>query len=202
MCITIPSSAHVRRSRRIPLWGWLTDSPARLLPAGGLLSIAFWLSLFNPMDMDAWAGFNLLFGILPFFLFAQLLLHLPRLLSVTPPGYLRYGLLFFLLLGAQFLFFLSSMQGDGVGLLYLLLLSLSWILQLRLVTNFYGFSYLSGRFCNRILFYALLWAGLIGAVTLVSLSAGWIGNPLWPLLAGILYLLPLMIFLLIALRKS
>ncbi len=204
MCITIPTTAHTGRSREIPLWRWLRDSPARLFPAGGLLATLLWLwrALFGESAVDAWMVFDLLFGVLPFFLFGQLLARLPLRLGVTPPRYSSYGMLFFLMLAAQLLVHFSNLPGGGMGLGYLLLVAVSWWVLLRLVFNFLKFSYRTRRTWDQALFYLLLWGGAMGGLTLLSLRLGWITTPLGPLLAGISYLLPASLIVLIAMVKT
>jgi hypothetical protein len=153
--------------------------------------------LFAESGIDGWTVFNLLYGVLPFFLFGLLLARLPRRLGVTPPRYSSYGLLFFLMLAAQLLRHLPVLPGGGMGLGYLLLVSVSWWFLLRQVFGFLKFSYRSDRIWDQTLFYLMLWGGAMGGLTLLSLGLGWMLSPLGPLLAGLSYLLPVLLIVLI-----
>jgi uncharacterized protein involved in response to NO len=110
----------------------LIDSPLRLLSAGGLVALVLaGLSLLWIADTTAaWSWFNLIYGVMAFFLFGLLLQSYPRWLHVTPVRYARFGLIFFLLAGAQLLFFCSIGWFDGPGILYLAPLLLAWALTL------------------------------------------------------------------------
>ena len=145
MCITIPSSANIDRSRQLPLWQWLIDSPIRLLSAGGGISICLGLLhwRYGMSVTDGWLSFNLLYGVLPFFLFPQLLAYLPSRLKVSPLRYVGYGSLFFLMLAAQLVFYLSIILGDRPGMTYLLLTLMAWLFLLRVITNFLRSSYVA-----------------------------------------------------------
>jgi hypothetical protein len=196
MCITIPSSANIDRSRKIPLWHWLTQSPVRLLSAGGGFSLALGLlhRLMGGSLVDDWQVYNLLFGILPFFLFAQLLAYLPRRLKVTPLRYVGYGSLFFLLLVGQILFHLSIVLGNGPGMLYLSVNLLSWGWFLRVFSRFLSTSYITGQKWNGGLFIALVWGAVSGGAMGVVLISGWLTIPMLALVAGLSYLLPASLF--------
>ncbi|MES9968581.1 MAG: hypothetical protein ABW092_01020 [Candidatus Thiodiazotropha sp.] len=199
MCITIPSSANIASGRQSPLWRWLTDSPVRLLSAGGGISICLGVLvwLFGPAVSAAWQGFNLLFGILPFFLFAQLLSLLPKGLKVTPLRYLAYGSLCFLMLAAQVVFSLSIMLADGPGVTYLLLVMTAWLFLLRVIINFLRSSFVTARIWQRGLFISLLWGLASGCITAFFLVSGSLTTALPPLLAGIGYLAPASLFYLV-----
>jgi len=130
MCITIPSSA---RSDRNPnpghrAWRGLSDSPLRLLSTGGVIALGpLLLTVGSPGSVvPLWFWFNLLFGVVPLFLFAGLLQVLPIRTGGTPVRYTRYALVCFLLCGAQLAWHLSAWWGDGPGPLYLLLLLGGW----------------------------------------------------------------------------
>lgn len=202
MCITIPSSANVNRSRRIPLWHWLTESPLRLLSAGGGLSLIPALSqgLMGRSLAVEWTLFNLLFAILPFFVFALLLDHLPIRLKVTPLRYVAYGSLLFLMLAGQVVFYLSTALGDGPGWGYLAATLLPWIWFLRLFNNFLKTSYLCVRQGSLGLFMSLLWGAASAALTGAVLASGWqaIPMPMPVLIGGLSYLLPGSLFYLVS----
>jgi hypothetical protein len=199
MCITIPSSANVDRSRRIPLWHWLTETPLRLLCAGGGISLALGLlyPLYGLPITDVWLLFNLFFGILPFFIFALLLDDLPGRLKVTPLRYVAYGSLFFLMLAGQMVFHLSMALGDGPGWVYLVTTLFPWIWFLRVFDNFLKTSYLSGQKGSRALFLSLLWGGVSATVAGVVLIS-WQPMPLLVLIGGLSYLLPGSLFYLVS----
>jgi hypothetical protein len=200
MCITIPSSANIERSRKIPLWHWLTESPVRLLSAGGGFSLALELLhrlMVAPMA-DHWSIFNLFFGIFPFFIFAQLLVYLPYRLKVTPQRYVGYGSLFFLMLASQILFHLSMRLSDGPGTAYLIATLLSWVWFLRVFSNFLKTSYKTRQKWNKGLFIALLWGLASGVAAGVALVSGWQTIPILALITGLSYLLPASLFYLLS----
>lgn len=128
MCITIPSSPRADRKSTPSsrLWRWLIYTPSRLFWAGGLLSLLPFISILLHWPVDPWNGFNLLFGIAPFFLFGLLLEVYPAWLRGTPVRYARYGLVFFLLCAAQLTYFLFAGMSVGADLVYLLFLLAAW----------------------------------------------------------------------------
>ncbi len=134
MCITIPSSARAGRESASgsPVWRWLIDSPLRLLAVGGIFSLLLsgGFALSDGSVVTPWSWFNLLFGILPFFLFGLLFHVYPEWLRGTPVRYARFGSLFFLLLGGQLAYYLSTLMADGPGVVYLLILLLGWYLSI------------------------------------------------------------------------
>lgn len=144
MCITIPSSANVKRARQWVVWQWLTASPLRLLGwgAGVAFLAALLLAQITPSALgNPWVVYNLLFGVTPWLTFGVLFEWAPGRLKVTPPRYARYGLLFFALLLSQLLFQLSSLTRDGAGLVYLLSLGLAWWLALSTLKGLLESSY-------------------------------------------------------------
>jgi hypothetical protein len=147
---------------------------------------------------DEWPLFNLMFGILPFFLFALLLDTLPHRLKVTPLRYVTYGSLFFLMLIGQLLFHLSSALSDGPGWVYLVATMLPWVWFLRVFDNFLKTSYLSAQRGNRALFICLLWGAASAAVTGGILLSGWQTMPMIALVTGLSYLLPGSLFYLVS----
>ncbi|MGD8914777.1 MAG: hypothetical protein PVI97_20250 [Candidatus Thiodiazotropha sp.] len=198
MCITIPSSANIDRSRKIPLWHWLTQSPVRLLSAGGGVSLlpALWHSLSVSPMADGWQVFNLLFAILPFFLFALLLAYLPSRLKVTPLRYVGYGSLFFLMLACQLLFHLSILLGEAPGITYFVVNLIAWLWFIKVFGDFLRSSYVRDQKWSRGLFISLLWGIVVGAATGIALISGWLTMPIMALIAGLSYLLPASLFLL------
>jgi len=144
MCITIPSSPHVKRARQWVFWQRLTASPMRLLGVGaGLAFIAalLLLHLFPPGLNNLWPSYNLLVCVIPWLLFGVLFEVAPGQLKVTPPRYTRYGLVFFALVLSQLLFHLSSLTKAGVGIAYLLALGLAWWLALSTLKGLLDSSY-------------------------------------------------------------
>ncbi|MGD8588848.1 MAG: hypothetical protein PVG22_08455 [Chromatiales bacterium] len=146
MCITLPSSP--RNDRKLTpnsrLWAWLIDTPLRLLSAGGLVALGlaglalFWL----PDAAVGWCWFNLLYGINVFLLFGLLLKSYPRWLHVSPVRYARFGLIFFLLVSAQLMFYFGIGWFDTPGILYLLPLLSAWGITL---STFRGMQILAPR---------------------------------------------------------
>jgi hypothetical protein len=199
MCITIPSSANIGRSRKIPLWHWLTQSPLRLLSAGGVVSLlpALLHGLSVSPVADGWSVFNLLFAILPFFVFALLLAYLPGRLKVTPLRYVGYGSLFFLMLACQLTFHLSILLGGEPGIGYLAVNLIIWLWFIKVFSDFLRSSYVRGRQRCRGLFISLLWGFVVGAAAGIALISGWLATPMIALIAGLSYLLPASLFYLL-----
>jgi hypothetical protein len=167
MCITIPSSANVKRARQWVVWQWLTASPLRLLGSGAgaaFLAVLLLFYIAPPGLRNPWTSYNLLFGVIPWLLFGVIFELAPGRLKVTPPRYARYGLLFFVLLLSQLLFHLSSLTHAGVGIAYLLSLWLAWWLALSTMKGLLESSYQPdiGRF--QWLYRLILLAGLSALV--------------------------------------
>jgi hypothetical protein len=167
MCITIPSSAHVKRARQWIVWQWLAASPLRLLGFGAAAAFIAGLLhhyVFPGGLSSAWTGYNLLFGVMPWLLFAVSFEFTPGWLKVTPPRYASYGLLFFVLLLSQLLFHLSGMTPGGVGMLYLLSLWLAWAMALSTLKGLLNGSYRRDIAPLRGLYLALLAMGLAAPI--------------------------------------
>lgn len=205
MCITIPSSANVGRSRSFPAWVWLTETPVRLLTAAGLFSLLLWLIellLLQGQSWD-WMIFDLMFAILPASLFGAVLSHMPIWLKVTPLRYVNYGMLFFVILATQLVFHLSIIFSGSPGPFYLSLLLITWIACLKLVKNFLSSSFQRRRFIEQALFSLLLGGVSLGALLAVLNLSGALEGQQYYWLAGLSYLLPLVVFLLIrSLRET
>ncbi|MES9850752.1 MAG: hypothetical protein ABW170_02835 [Candidatus Thiodiazotropha sp. L084R] len=198
MCITIPSSANVGHSRSIPAWVWLTETPVRLLTAAGLISLMLWsLQLFLMQSQSwNWMIFNLVFAVLPASAFGVVLSYMPLWLKVTPLRYVNYGMLFILILASQLVFHLSIYFGESPGLFYLSLLLIVWAVCLKFVKNFLASSFQRHRLFEQGVFAALLMGGALGVLlTVLSLTERLEGQHYY-WLAGLFYLLPLVIFLL------
>ncbi len=167
MCITIPSSANVKRAHQWIVWQWLAASPLRLLGFGAAAAFIAGLAShygFPNGPSSAWSGYNLLFGVMPWLLFALSFEFTPGRLKVTPPRYASYGLLFFVLLLSQLLFHLSSLTPGGVGMLYLLSLWLAWAMGLSTLKGLLNGSYRRDIAPLRGLYLALLAMGLAALV--------------------------------------
>ena len=204
MCITIPSSANVGRSRAFPAWVWLTSSPFKLLTFGGVFGLSLWLlqmALGRTSDWE-WMILNLLFGVAPMFLFGVLLSYLPDWLKVTPLRYVHYGALFFLMSIAQLVFHASLLFAGGPGLVFLGLLLFSWGLVLKYVRQFLSASYQKGLLPEWGLFIILSW----GAVTGAGLSAWHLiwgdASPWLCWLGGLSYLPPLILLTLFRFTRA
>ncbi|MEW8624519.1 MAG: hypothetical protein AB2551_02050 [Candidatus Thiodiazotropha sp.] len=200
MCITIPSSANVARSRSLPLWNWLAESPLRLLSAAGLLSLLFALVQwrFYPPASLQWPLLNLLFAITPTLFLGFSLSYMPIWLKVTPLSYVGYGLLFVLILIVQLVFHLSMLFGETAGLLYMILLGISWLVSLKVLRGFIQRSFQRRHFLQWGIFAALLWGCLLGALfALTALFGVQLSQSLY-WLGGLSYLLPLTAFLIIS----
>ena len=151
MCITLPSSPRTDRkpTPNSRLWAWLIDAPLRLLSGGGLLALgpACVSLVWMPHSAIGWGWFNLLYGVMAFWLFGLLLQVYPRWLQVTPVRYARFGLIFFLLVAAQVLFYFEiGWLGHPVGF-YLLFLFAAWMLTLATLR---GLQVLAHRFPFRV----------------------------------------------------
>lgn len=151
---------------------------------------------------DGWPVFNLLFAILPFFLFALLLAYLPNRLKVTPLRYVGYGSLFFLMLVCQLLFHLSIILGGEPGITYLVVNLIAWLWFIKVFSDFLRSSYVRGQQWSRGLFISLLWGGVVGAANGIVLISGWLTTPIMALIAGLSYLLPASLFCLVSLYQN
>jgi hypothetical protein len=204
MCITIPSSANVKRARQWVVWQWLSASPLRLYLVGGglLLIVALGVALTGSGEVSAWSHFNFLFALVPLLLLGALFEWLPGLLKVTSPTYVRYASLFFLLLLSQLLFHATALWTGAPGLLYLLSLGVAWIGALLTLRGMLKLSYLPLVSTANLLFYLLSLAAVTGLLIVVGMLAGWL-TPLpaytW---GGVmpLYLIALAILLLLRFR--
>jgi hypothetical protein len=143
MCITIPSSANVKRSRQWVLWQWLAATPLRLFVFTGALYLTASLLqiLLSSGGLTPWSAYNLLFLVLPSLMLGPLLQRLPGILRVTPISYVKYATLFFLLSASQLLFHGALVQGAAPGSIYLTLLALAWSLGLILFKGMLTASY-------------------------------------------------------------
>ncbi|MCU7809261.1 MAG: hypothetical protein KZQ73_15530 [Candidatus Thiodiazotropha sp. (ex Semelilucina semeliformis)] len=176
MCITIPSSANVKRAGQWMLWQWLSASPLRLFAFAGavsLLAAALQMSLSSD-DLLGWPLYNLLFAILPSMLLGPLFAFLPNALRVSAVGYVRTASLFFMIMASQLAFHAAALSGATPGVVYLLFLVLVWGMIIITIKGLLTVSYGSDIGLARMLF-ALLWlAGAAGLVLGVSLLAGWL----------------------------
>lgn len=169
MCITIPSSANVKRSRQWVLWQWLAATPLRLFLVGGTLYlIAGLLQILLSSDgLTPWSVYNLLMLVLPTLLLGPLLQRLPAILKVTPVSYVRYAVLFFLLTASQILFHGGMLLGEAPGFIYLALLALAWSTGLMFVKGMLAVSYRNDLRLGWTLFYLVLAtaaAGLLAGI--------------------------------------
>ncbi|MCU7798094.1 MAG: hypothetical protein KZQ75_13295 [Candidatus Thiodiazotropha sp. (ex Myrtea spinifera)] len=176
MCITIPSSANVKRAGQWMLWQWLSASPLRLFAFAGVVSLlaaALQMSLSSD-DLLGWPLYNLLFAILPSMLLGPLFAFLPNALRVSAVGYVRTASLFFMIMASQLAFHAAALSGATPGVVYLLFLVLVWGMIIITIKGLLTVSYGSDIGLARMLF-ALLWlAGAAGLVLGVSLLAGWL----------------------------
>jgi hypothetical protein len=204
MCITIPSSANVKRARQWVVWQWLAASPLRLYLIGGtLLSMAS--LVVERVGLEAatgWSHFNLHFALLPTLLLGVLFEWLPGVLKVTPLTYVRYAFVFFLLLLSQLLFYTGLLWGQTPGLLYLLPLALAWGISLQTLRAMLKLSYVTLAGMAVALFYLLLLLVGAGLFIALGLLGGWqslISNYAW---AGLmpLYLSAFLILLILHLK--
>jgi hypothetical protein len=147
---------------------------------------------------DGWPAFNLLFAILPFFLFALLLAYLPSRLKVTPLRYVGYGSLFFLMLACQLLFHLSIILGGEPGITYLVVNLIAWLWFIKVFSDFLRSSYVRGQKWSRGLFISILWGFVLGGITGIVIISGWLVTPKIALIAGLSYLLPASLFYLLS----
>jgi hypothetical protein len=176
MCITIPSSANVKRAHQWVVWQWLAASPLRLYLIGGvlLLIVALSAALTIPNTAPGWFQFNLLFALIPCLLLAPLFEYLPGLLKVTPLTYVRFASLFFLLLLTQLLFHATGFLGQAPGLLYLLSLGIFWVVVLLTLKGMLNLSFAGIAGMATALFHLLLLAGVVGLLIATGLSSGWL----------------------------
>ena len=164
MCITIPSSANVRRARQWAAWRWLAQTPLRLFGFGGVLflSLALLQVLFSSAGLPVWPAYNLLLLILPALLLGPLLAYLPSRLKVTPIRYVGYAALFFVLLLGQLAFLAARLRGVEPGLTYLLLQALAWSMGLGLFRRMLAGSFRSDLRLGWILYIVVTMAGAAG----------------------------------------
>jgi uncharacterized membrane protein YqjE len=176
MCITIPSSANVKRARQWIVWQWLAASPLRLYLIGGvmLLFVALSTALATQEAVPGWFQFNLLFALIPCLLLAPLFEYLPGLLKVTPLTYVRFASLFFLLLLTQLLFHADGFLGQAPGLTYLLSLGIFWGLVLVTLRGMLRLSFAGIAEMAVALFHLLLLAGIVGLLIATGLISGWL----------------------------
>ncbi len=197
MCITIPSSANVKRARQWALWQWLSATPVRLYLSGGglFLLLALAMDLTIPAPAAGWRQFNLIFAIAPTLILGLLFEDLPRLLKVTPLTYVRFASLFFLLLLTQVAFLVDGLRGMPPGLLYLIGLGLVWGLSLGTLHGLIRFSYAGAAGRALVILYLLLALGLAGLALAIGLSGHWLNRVPVYLWGGVLpfYLLVLLL---------
>ncbi len=198
MCITIPSSANVKKARQWALWQWLSATPLRLflIGGGGFLLVALALDLVMPASPGEWRRFNLVFAVAPALMLGPLFAYLPRLLKVTPLTYVRYAALFFLLALTQLAFLFDALMGTPPGLLYLLCLGLFWGLSLWTVRGLFSFSFSGLAARARSILYLLVAIAMTGLVLAAGLYGGWLATPPAYLWIGVL---PLHLFVLLLL---
>lgn len=194
MCITIPSSANVKRSRRWGAWQWLAATPLRLFAFSGALSLFGGLmqTLFASWDMGGWPAYNLLFLVLPTLLLGPLFQFLPVLLRVTPLSYVKYASLFFVLLAAQLSFHGAALTGKAPGFVYLSLLALAWTLVSMFLRGMLAASYRSDLGWAWITFRLMPSMGAGGMLAGIALKAGWMTGLqawIWVLVSSYLLLL-------------
>ncbi len=198
MCITIPSSANVKKARPWSFWQWLSATPRRLYLIGGglFLCAALGMDLARPSPVAGWRQFNLLLAIAPTLMLGPLFDRLPRLLRVTPLTYVRYVSLFFLLALTQLAFLIDGLRGTSPGLLYLAGLALAWGLSLTTLRGLIGLSYRGDAGRASAILYLLLMIALTGLVLAIGLYGGWLTS-----LPGYLWggLLPLQLLVLLLL---
>jgi hypothetical protein len=196
MCITIPSSANVEHSRRYPAWQWLSATPLRLLAFGGVISLIVWVAfaLFSKSPDWVWLVMDLGFGIVPMFIFGIMLNTLPVWLKVTPLRYVRYGMLFFLMLASQMFFYGTLLMGWEPGIFYAVLLLLIWLMMLNHIHQFLKTTYLKSVLIERGLQISLLWGLMVGSALMVSqlISSG-ATSVLFSGLGLLSYLLPILV---------
>lgn len=164
MCITIPSSANVKRVRQWAAWHWLAQTPLRLFGFGGVLflSLALLQMLFTSQGFSFWPAYNLLLLILPAMLLGPLLAYLPARLKVTPLRYVGYAALFFVLLLGQLAFLSACLREVEPGLSYLLLQAMAWSMGLGFFQRMLTGSFRSDLRMGWILYIVVTAAGAAG----------------------------------------
>ncbi|MCU7842799.1 MAG: hypothetical protein KZQ93_03055 [Candidatus Thiodiazotropha sp. (ex Monitilora ramsayi)] len=178
MCITIPSSANVKKARQWLFWQWLSATPLRLFTAGGVLCLAGTVlqAITLGLSPRGWTVYNLLFSVLPILLLGPLLTYLPYTLRVSAVSYVRYVLLFSLLLASQVVFYLVTPSATLAVILYLSLLLPAWIAIILSIKGMQTVSYSSDIGLARTLFYTMVLAGVVGLTAGVGLLLEW---PYW-----------------------
>ncbi len=204
MCITIPSSPNVARSRSFPLWNRLAASPARLLGFAALLSVLAWsmMWIFSTTADPLWMAADLAFAVLPMGLFGILLSRLPEWLKVTPLGYVNYAILFFLLLTAQLVFHLSILLGAQPGWSFVLLSIGGWLLVLKHNRQFFAATYQRTIAIEQAIRFFLNWGAVAAAGGYLVLLLTHAASLMVLALVGLSSLLPLTILILIRNAKS
>ncbi len=204
MCITIPSSPNVARSRSFPLWNRLAATPLRLLGFASLISLAAWMLMLvlSTTADPLWMAADLVFAILPMGLFGILLRRLPEWLKVTPLGYVSYSILFFLLLTAQLVFHLSILFGAQPGWLFALLSMAGWLLVLKHNRQFFAATYQRTIAIEQAIRRFLNWGAVAAAGGYLVLLLSHAASLMMFALVGLSSLLPLAILILIRNAKS
>jgi hypothetical protein len=109
----------------------------------------------------------------------------------------------FILTGlSQAVFHLSLYFSDEPGLFYLALLLSAWLLALKFVSGFLRSSFQRHLLAEKGLYTALLWGGILGMLFAISNLYAINFRPLMYWLAGLSYLLPMMILLLLRSRHN
>ncbi len=204
MCITIPSSPNVARSRSFPLWNRLAATPLRMLGFAALIGLSVWLLMlmFSTAADPLWMTADLVFALLPTGLFGILLSRLPEWLKVTPLRYVNYGILFFLVLTVQLVFHLSILFGAQPGWSYALISLMSWWLMLKHVRQFFAATYQRKIAIEQVIRRFLYWGAAATAGGYLALLLTHSGSLMILAVAGLSYLLPLAILILIRNAKS
>jgi hypothetical protein len=146
--------------------------------------------------------YDLIYAVLPLLLWGVVFSFMPRWLKVTPLRYVNYGMVFMLMLGSQLAFYLSLLFSDAPGLIYLFLLLIAWAVCLNLVKGFLQSSFQRRQFTEQGVFAALVWGAILGAVLSLPMVFGYPLEPTVYWLAGLSYLLPSAVFLLIRFSRT
>ena len=128
------------------------------------------------LSLGDWPAYNLLFSVLPTFLLGPLLAYLPHALRVTALSYVRYVLLFSMLMVSQIAFYMITPSTFFAAFLYLSLLLSVWIEVVLSIKGMLSVSYGSDTGLARTLFYSMVLAGAVGLAAGVGLLLAW---PYW-----------------------
>lgn len=209
MCIAIPPpmhSDHTGSSAR--LWGWLSDSPQRLMLFGCGVELFFYLLVLLGIHLEKPASLSgareyafpifILFIIFPTASFGLLQAGYPRWLRGVAPGYVSYAGYFFLFTVGAALLMLEWALGVGTEEIGFLLITAGWFFAMRSVWFIYKWAPNPLRKLERMMNIALVSGFVAMLLSMLGLFLGQFQLIDTALMIAVgLYLLPLSLLVLI-----